>query len=307
VEVAVRIGTESVHHAWDNSIAPVLEIEPGQIVELDLLNSSGGQLGPDSTVADVAALDFARVNPVTGPIAVRGAQPGDALRVRVIELGVDSWGWTACIPGFGLLTDEFPDAHLAVSSIADGTIALPFGPTLPAVPMIGTLGVALPEPGAHSLVPPSRHGGNLDIRHLTEGATITLPVGVAGALLSVGDAHAAMGDGEVCGTGIETSARTVLEIDLLPGAAPRFPILETAPAANRVGPALATTGVGPDLMTAAKDATTAMVEEIARRTGLAPIEAYLLASTTADLKISEIVDMPNWVVSMHVPLSVLRD
>jgi formamidase len=305
VEVAVRIGTESVHHAWDNSLAPVIEIEPGQRVELDLLNSSGGQLGPDSTIADVAALDFARVNPVTGPIAVRGANPGDALTVRVVELAVDSWGWTACIPGFGLLADEFPDAHLAVSSIAEGTIALPFGPSLPALPMIGTLGVALPEPGAHSLVPPSRHGGNLDIRHLTEGATITLPIGVAGALLSVGDAHAAMGDGEVCGTGIETSARTVLEIGLRPGAAPRFPILETAPASSRPGAALATTGVGPDLMAAAKDATRAMIDEITRRTGLAPVEAYLLASTSADLKISEVVDMPNWVVSMHLPLALL--
>lgn len=301
----VRIGTESVHHAWDNRLSPVVEVEPGQRVELDLLNSSGGQLGPDSTVADVARLDFARVNPVTGPISVLGAQPGDAVTVRVVELSVDTWGWTACIPGFGLLTDEFPDAHLALSTIADGVIALPFGPTLPAVPMIGTLGVALPEPGAHSLVPPSRHGGNLDIRHLTEGATITLPVGVAGALLSAGDAHAAMGDGEVCGTGIETSARTVLEIGLLPGAAPRFPILHTAPAADRAGAALATTGVGPDLMTAAKDATKAMIDEITRRTGLAPVEAYLLASTAADLKISEIVDLPNWVVSMHLTLSLL--
>ncbi len=301
----MRIGTESVHHTWDNSLPPVLEIEPGQRVELDLLNSSGGQLGPDSTVADVAALDFTRVNPVTGPIAVRGARPGDALTVRVVELAVDSWGWTACIPGFGLLADDFPDPHLAVSSIADGTITLPFGPSLPAVPMIGTLGLALPEPGAHSLVPPSRHGGNLDIRHLTEGATITLPVGVAGALLSVGDAHAAMGDGEVCGTGIETSARTVLEIGLLPGAAPRFPILETAQASNRPGAALATTGVGPDLLTAAKDATKAMIDEITRRTGIAPVDAYLLTSTSADLKISEVVDIPNWVVSMHLPLVLL--
>jgi formamidase len=301
----VRIGTESVHHAWDNTLTPVIEIEPGQRVELDLLNSSGGQLGPDSTVADVARLDFALVNPVTGPIAVRGARPGDAVTVRVVELSVERWGWTACIPGFGLLAEEFPDAHLAVSTIADGTIALPFGPTLPAVPMIGTLGLALPEPGPHSLVPPSRHGGNLDIRHLTEGATITLPVGVPGALLSVGDAHAAMGDGEVCGTGIETSARTVLEIGLIPGAAPRFPILQTAPVANRTGAALATTGVGPDLMAAAKDATRAMIEEITRRTGLAPIEAYLLASTAADLKISELVDQPNWVVSMHLTLSLL--
>jgi formamidase len=302
----VRIGTETVHHVWDNALPPVAEIEPGQRVELDLLNSSGGQLGPDATVAEVAALDFARVNPVTGPIAVRGAAPGDAVQVRVVELTVEDWGWTACIPGFGLLAEDFPDAYLAVSAISDGVVTLPFGPRLPVLPMIGTLGVALPEPGAHSLVPPSRFGGNMDIRQLTRDATVLLPVGVDGALLSAGDAHAAMGDGEVCGTGVETSARAVLEIDLVPGAAPRFPILRTAPAAHRVGPALATTGVGPDLMAASKDAASALVEEIVRHTGLAPVEAYLLASVAGDLKISELVDVPNWVVSMHLPLSLLE-
>ena len=301
----MRIGVDRVHYAWDNSIAPVTELAPGERIELDLLNSSGGQLGPDSGVEAVAALDFSRVNPVTGPIRITGAVPGDAVSVRVLELDVDTWGWTGNIPGFGLLTADFPDPYLAVSTVDSAAVTLPFGPVLPAVPMIGTLGVTLPSPGAHSLVPPSRFGGNLDIRQLTAGATVVLPVGVEGALLSVGDAHAAMGDGEVCGTGIEVSARAVLSVELISGGAPPTPVLRTAPAAQRTGPMLATTGVGPDLMTATRDAVRHMVDELVRRTGLTPIQAYLLTSVAGDLKISEVVDQPNWVVSMHLPESLL--
>jgi acetamidase/formamidase len=302
----MRISDSQVHHVWDNAIAPVAEIGSGERLELELMNSSGGQLNRESSVDDVARLDFSRVNPVTGPVRVRDARPGDALSVRVHELDVDTWGWTACIPGFGLLADDFPEAHLAVSAVGGDRVTLPFGPRLETVPMIGTLGVAMPEPGAHSLVPPSRFGGNLDIRHLTAGATVVLPVGVEGALLSAGDAHAAMGDGEICGTGIETSARAVLEVSVLPGAAPPAPVLNTHPSSQRTGETLATTGVGPDLMVATRDAARAMVDEISRRTGLSPVEAYLLASTTGDLKISEVVDMPNWVVSFHLPLACLN-
>ena len=301
----MRIGVDRVHYAWDNAIAPVTELAPGGQIELDLLNSSGGQLGRDSGVEAVAALDFGRVNPVTGPIRITGASPGDAISVRVAELDVDSWGWTGNIPGFGLLAADFPDPYLAISTVDSSTVTLPFGPVLPTVPMIGTLGVALPDPGAHSLVPPSRFGGNLDIRQLTAGATVTLPVGVEGALLSVGDAHAAMGDGEVCGTGIEVSARTVLSVEVISGGAPPTPVLRTAPSAQRTGPMLATTGVGPDLMTATRDAVRYMIDELTRRTGLDPIQAYLLTSVAGDLKISEVVDQPNWVVSMHLPESLL--
>lgn len=301
----MRITADRVHHAWDNSIPPVAEIEPGERIELDLANASGGQLDQTSSITDVQHLDFARVNPVTGPIRVTNAMPGDALFVRVVELEVDNWGWTANIPGFGLLAEDFPDADLAVSTVDSTRVTLPFGPEPRTVPMIGTLGVAMPEPGAHSLVPPSRYGGNMDIRHLTAGATVVLPVGVEGALLSVGDAHAAMGDGEICGTGVETSARTVLEVNVLPGKAPRTPLLHTAPISYREGPGFATTGIGPDLMTAAKDAAKAMIDEICWRTGLAPVQAYLLASVAGDLKISEVVDMPNWVVSLHLPAELL--
>ena len=301
----MRIGTEHVHLAWDNSIEPVAEVAPGDPVEVDLLDASGGQLCATSTADDVPGLDFSRVNPVTGPVRVVGARVGDALVVRIVELTVDSWGWSAVIPGFGLLADDFPNPELVHSRTEAGWVQLGFGPRIPAGPMIGTLGVALPEPGAHPLLPPSRYGGNTDIRHLTAGASIRLPVGVDGALLSVGDAHAAMGDGEVCGTGVETSARAVLQVGVLPGTAPPAPVLEIAASSQRSGPALAATGIGPDLMTAARDATRSLIDEITRRTGLLPAHAYVLCSLAADLVISEIVDAPNWVVSLHLPSSIL--
>jgi acetamidase/formamidase len=301
----MHIRRTSVHNVWDNAISPVATLAPGDEVTVETADASGGQLRPESGTGDVAALDFGRVNPVTGPFRVEGAEPGDALVIDVLELETGDWGWTACIPGFGLLADDFPDAHLRISKISGG-FAEPFpGVRVPVVPMIGTIGVAPPEPGEHSIVPPRRWGGNMDIRHFGPGARLVLPVGVAGALLSLGDAHAAMGDGEVCGTGVETDAVVRLRVDVRKGSAPSTPVIETHPRSHRTGAALATTGVGPDLMQASKDATRALIDEIAARTGMAPVDAYLLASVAADLKISEVVDVPNWIVSAHLELSLL--
>jgi acetamidase/formamidase len=301
----MHLGTDTVHYAWDRDLAPALEIEGSGTVELDLLDSGAGQFDASSTHESLAALDLARVNPVTGPILVRGAEPGDALLVRVRELGTAGWGWSANIPGFGLLAEDFPEPVLVHSRIGEKEVELDFGPVLPALPMIGTLGLALPEPGEHPLLPPSRHGGNMDIRQLGAGSSVLLPVGVPGALLSLGDGHAAMGDGEICGTGVETSARAVLEIELVKERPIIAPVLETPAAARRTGAALVTTGIGPDLHRAAKDAARSLVDETVRRTGLSAVHAYILASLTADLIVSEIVDLPNYVVSMHLPIDVL--
>ena len=293
------------HTAWDRELPPIATIAPGDEVTVETVEASGGQLTAGSTAADVPGLDFGRVNPVTGPFRIEGARPGDALVIDILDMSVGEWGWTACIPGFGLLAEEFPDPHLRISTIADGRAELLPGVSVPVVPMVGTIGVAPPEPGPHSVVPPRRWGGNLDIRHIGPGARLVLPVGVEGALLSLGDAHAAMGDGEVCGTGVETDATVRLRVDLRRDAAPRTPIVETHPRTQRTGAALATTGVGPDLMEAAKEATRALVKEVTNRTGLSTADAYLLASIAADLKISEVVDMPNWVVSAHLELDYL--
>jgi acetamidase/formamidase len=295
------------HYVWDNSIPPVGIVAPGDTVTVGTLESSGGQLTRASTAEDAANLDFGRLNPVTGPIRVDGAEPGDALVIDILDAEVDDWGWTACIPGFGLLADDFPEAHLRIVPIGGGRAELLPGLGVPVLPMVGTIGTAVPEPGEHSVVPPRRWGGNMDIRQVGPGARLRLPVGVEGGLLSLGDVHAAMGDGEVCGTGVETSATVRLRVGLEKGAAPRTPVLETAPAARRTGAALVTTGIGPDLMAAAKEATRNLIDEVVRRTGIDETDAYLLASIAGDLVISEIVDMPNWVVSIHLDRSLLPE
>ena len=202
-----RVRSDSLSFVWDNSLAPVLEIESGEAVELETADASGGQLNPESSAADVAALDFGRVNPVTGPVFVRGAKPGDVLAVEILEMRPHYWGWTAIIPGFGLLADEFTEPWLRISQVdaQAGRVQFADSITLPFEPFPGTIGLAPAEPGQHSVVPPRRWGGNMDIKHLRPGSTLYLPVGVEGALFSVGDTHAAMGDAEVCGTAVETA------------------------------------------------------------------------------------------------------
>src|SRR5919198_1714712 len=200
-----EVRPDAFNYVWDNSIAPALEIDSGDDVELHVRDASDEQITADSGVDAVAGLDFSHVNPVSGPVFVKGARPGDVLAVDILELRPGDWGWTAIIPGFGLLADEFPDPWLRISQVkgAERAVAFAEGITLPFEPFPGTIGVALPEPGEHSVVPPSNWGGNVDVKHLRPGTTLFLPVGVEGALFSVGDTHAAMGDGEVCGTAVE--------------------------------------------------------------------------------------------------------
>jgi acetamidase/formamidase len=301
----MHLSRTQTHGVWDNSIAPAVTVAPGDTIVVELENASGGQLHEHSKPSDLATLDFGQINPVTGPIFVEGAEPGDTLVVEILALDVDTWGWTANIPGFGLLADRFAEPVLRTSRIHGDRIDLFTGMTLPAVPMIGTIGVAPAEPGAFSVVPPTRYGGNMDIRHVGAGATLYLPVAAPGALLSLGDGHAAQGDGEVCGTAIETTSVATLRLSLERGRTIATPMVLTDGRSQRTGRALATTGIGPDLLAAARDATSAMIAEIVRRTTLSEIDAYLLASVAGDLKISEVVDVPNWVVSLHIDAALL--
>jgi len=224
------------HGTWDRSIPPVTHVAPGDTITVELENASGGQLSARSDASELLALDFGRINPVTGPIYVDGARPGDALLVEILALDVEEWGWTANIPGFGLLADVYPEPALRISRVANGTIDL-FGGglRLPSVPMIGTIGVAPAEAGAFSVVPPTRYGGNMDIRHVGAGAVLYLPVAVEGALLSLGDAHAAQGDGEVSGTAIETTATATLPITRERDRRLPAPMLLPEPRSQRTG------------------------------------------------------------------------
>jgi acetamidase/formamidase len=294
---------------WDHSIEPAVEIDPGDAVVLHTRDASDGQIRRDSTAQDVPNIDFSHVNPVSGPVFVKGARPGDVLAVEIVSLEVGDWGWTAIIPGFGLLADEFPDPWLRLSSIdpLDGVVSFSDRVTVPLRPFPGTIGVAPAQPGAHSIVPPSRWGGNIDTRHLTEGATLYLPVGVEGGLLSVGDTHAAQGDGEVCGTAVESAMDIHLRVTVrrdLQISAPQLHV-PGAPAAVASAYQICT-GVGPDLMEAARDAVRAMIDHLGARYGLDAQEAYAVTSIAGDLRIHEIVDAPNWVVGVAVPDDILR-
>ena len=295
------------HCGWDNTFTPVLTIAPGESVEFEVFEASGGQFTPTSTVADMATLDFGKVNPVAGPVYVDGAEPGDVLKVTLLSFKPSGWGWTANIPGFGLLADEFPDPalHIWTYDAASLTPAL-FGAAgrVPLKPFTGTIGVAPAEAGLHSIVPPRRVGGNMDVRDLSTGTELYLPVEVAGALFSVGDTHAAQGDGEVCGTAIESPMDVALKFELIKNTPLAFPRFTTPGPVTRHLDAKGyevTMGIGPDLMQAARAAVRGMVELLAKTRGMAPVDAYMLCSVCGDLRISEIVDMPNWTVSFYFP------
>jgi acetamidase/formamidase len=299
------------HFGWDNSNSPALTVAPGDEITFDTVDSSGGQLTQKSTVADIASLDFAKINPVTGPVLVDGAEPGDVLKISLLDFSPSGFGWTALIPGFGLLADQFPGPALHLWSYeADTLKPAAYGPggRVPLKPFAGTIGLAPAQPGLHSIVPPRRMGGNMDIRDMCAGTVLYLPVEVAGAMLSIGDTHAAQGDGEVCGTAIESRMTVACRLDLEKGGNLAFPRYTTAGPVSRhfdVEGYEVTTGIGPDLMQGARDAVCGMIDLLSTRHGMSAAEAYMLSSVCGDLRISEVVDQPNWVVSFYFPRVVL--
>jgi len=304
----IHVARDQNHLAWDPAIPPVARVSSGAIVEFDCLDASNGQLTASSTNADLTTLDFSRVDQVNGPVEVAGAEPGDTLEVGILELAPGDWGWTASIPGFGLLADDFSEPFYKVTAVPGATGRAEYWPGIhvPLAPFCGEIGVA-PIAGPLSTIPPDLHGGNMDTRHLIAGSTLFLPVFVAGARISIGDGHATQGDGEVCGTAIETPMRALVRLTVRKDIHVSGPEFIAAPDPNaqlRAGRRYATDGIGPDLMAAARDAVRRMIDWLGREHGLAPVQAYLLCSVAADLHISEIVDVPNFVVTAHCPLGI---
>jgi acetamidase/formamidase len=297
---------DAFNYVWDNNIKPALEVDSDEVVEFTVRDASDEQIQVNSTSEDVAKLDFEHVNPVSGPVYVKGARPGDVLAIEILEFRPRDWGWTALIPGFGLLADEFPEPWLRISRVeaARGRVVFAEGIELPYEPFPGTIGVAPAEPGPHSIVPPSRWGGNMDTKHLRAGTTLYLPVGVEGALFSVGDTHSAQGDGEVCGTAIETAMEVSLRLSVRRDFridAPQYRVPPGAlPRAEGTGFHVST-GVASDLMEATRGAVRATMEQLVDRHGLSREEAYALCSVAVDLRIHEVVDAPNWVVGAFLP------
>lgn len=298
---------DPAHYVWNNSLAPALAVQSGETVTFQTRDAADLHFRLDSTSADVATYEF-RGHPLTGPLLIDGARAGQVLQVDVLEVQPDVFGWTAILPGYGLLPADFPEPYLRTWDLSDGHSArLGERFKIPLAPFCGVMGVAPAEPGEHSTMPPRRTGGNVDIKQLVSGSTLYLPVEVDGALFSVGDAHAAQGDGEVCVSAIEMSATVTLRFTVradLSLQEPQFqtPSMQTP---GLTGPAYVTTAHGPDLLDNARRAIRYMLEHLQRTYGVSKEDAYCLASVAVDLKISEVVDAPNWIVSAFLPLEIV--
>lgn len=306
-----QLDRSKIHFVWNNALSPAITVDPGDVVHCWANEVTNGQVTRDSGADALGRVDFSQIYPLAGPIAVNGAMPGDTLEVEILSLKPDDWGWTGILPGLGLLSEEFNQPYIRHFDLSDGkTTRLGDNITIPLQPFCGTMGVAPAEPGERSVLPPGDFGGNIDIRHLNEGSTLLLPVNVEGALFSAGDCHAVQGDGEVCVTGIECPMSFSLRFNLRKGhtiPSPQFIVKRTPISVHDTDAGyFATTGVGPDLMEDAKNAVRRMIDWLVRERGLTPEDAYLLCSIAGDLKISEIVDQPNWIVSFFMPLSIFR-
>ena len=295
-----------VHYEWNNAIAPRLAIDAGDTVVFETRDASDEFYTPRSTHDDVMRRVF-KGHPLTGPVTIRGAQRGDVLVVDILEVAPRApFGWTNVRPGRGLLPEsEFGKPFLQIWDLSDGRNARGMRDiAVPLAPFPGVMGVALDESGSHNTAPPRKNGGNMDIKQLTAGTTVFLPVWVDGALFSIGDGHGAQGDGEVCITAVEMNARVTLRFDILAGrnlAEPRFRTAGPIGRATNTGPHFATTAHGPDLHECARQSVRYMIDHLVRERGLSREEAYILCSVAVDLRVSEIVDAPNWIVSAFLP------
>jgi acetamidase/formamidase len=300
-----------VHYKWDNSLPPVIEVAPGDVVSFETEEVTDGQVTPGCPASALGSIDFNRLYPLAGPVFVKGAEPGDVLEVEMLSLKPLDWGWTGILPGLGLLASDFTEPYIRHFDLTNGDYAeLRRDIRIPLQPFCGTMGVATDEPGAHDVLPPTRGAGNIDTRHLNVGAKLYLPVLVAGALFSAGDCHAAQGDGEVCVTGIECPMAFTLRFDVRRGRSLEpwryqfvTPPGSLQPRYDEKG-YFACTALGPDLMENARNAVRDLIGWLVAEKDLSREDAYVLCSLAADLKISQIVDQPNFGVSAYLALSV---
>jgi len=306
-----QLDAAKIHFQWNNALEPAITIGPDDVVHCRAQEVTNGQVTRDSKADVLTQIDFDQLYPLAGPIYFNGAEPGDALQIEILSLKPDDWGWNGIIPGLGLLADDFPEPYIKHWDLSDGKkTRLRDDIVIPLQPFCGTMGVAPAEEGEHFVLPPGNFGGNLDIRHLNENSTLLLPVQVKGAMFSAGDCHAVQGDGEVCVTGIECPMSFSLRFNLRKGAnieSPQFIAKRSPLSAHDTGEGyFATTGVGPDLMENSKNAVRRMINWLGREHGLGPEDAYCLCSAAGDLKISEVVDQPNWIVSFYMPLGIFK-
>ncbi len=261
------------------NMSPILTVSPPETMAFETIDAFGGQIrSADDRLDNV---DFSRVNPATGPVFVDGAKPGDTLAVKIERIEAPAQGAIVSGAGMGVLGDELEGHATKILPIADGRVR--FGDLqLPAVPMIGVIGVAtatesFPTGSAH------RHGGNMDTKEIGQGATLYLPVFQPGAMLAMGDVHALMGDGEVCVSACEASARVTAHVDVIPDRQMRWPLVERSEGIYIIVSL-------PTIEEALHEATRAAVAMLSERRRISMNEAAMLASLAVDIRISQLVD-----------------
>ena len=322
-----------MHNRWHPAVPPELHVEPGETFTLETQDGLDGQLPFGSTGEDLARISLGRSHPLSGPVYVERAEPGEVLAVEILEVQTASQGVTPVLPGFGLLDAGEPAVvSWEIKRRKARSDALP-GVAVPGDPFPGVVGVAptleqvaaarqheeelraagalVADPAPEDAVPidglrtipPRGYGGNLDIRSLGAGAVLHLPVEVPGALLSVGDVHFAQGDGEVCGAAIEVAGAVTLRVSLMSGERPLSYIASPRPKRT----AYATIGIATDVHEAARIAVEKLVDWLVETRGFEFTAAYVLCSVAADLSISEIVNAPHPLVSASLPLDVFED
>jgi acetamidase/formamidase len=299
------LNAEPTHSVWNRDLPPRLVIASGDIVHLECLDASGGQVHPGSSVEDFLAIDRSRIHALTGPIAVNGAVAGDVLEVQVVEVAHQGWAWTSILRGLGFLDQRFTEPYLFHWQLeADVTHSL--APAIiPLQPFCGVMGVAPSEAGEFRTRPPGPFGGNMDVQQLGAGSTLYLPVMNRGALFSAGDAHAAQGDGEVCINGMECPADVTLRFLLHKSQPLSGPLVESAPRHHAADPAWIIVESAPDTLQAAQTATSRMIDFLVAHWGFSEVHAYLLCSVAMDLHLSQVVNRPMITISASIAKSIL--
>lgn len=280
---------------WDASREARIRIDSGDSITLDTLSGEPEDLPADESLLLPEHREVLAGSPrgsgphlLTGPVWVNGAQPGDVLQVKVLDVQLrQDWGWNIIEPLLGTLPEDFPvqrRLHIPLDRKAK-TAQLPWGLVLPLDPFFGNFGVAPPtQYGRITSIIPREHGGNMDNRSLTQGATVYFPVFNEGALFSAGDGHAVQGDGEVCLTAIETSLTGTFELTVRKDLDLKFPRAETETH-------YITMGMHEDLDDAARQALRNMIAWIVELSELPAIDAYTLCSIAADLRVTQMVDI----------------
>ena len=295
------LNADQKHNKFSKLIPPVLTVKSGAVIKADTYEASDRQLHHEATLEDLVNIDFGPIHPITGPVYVEEAEVGDILAVDLLKIDLHDYGWQAIVGGFGFLTDRFPEPKLNIHKIDVKNKTSMFNDKvkIPLKPFPGIMGVAPDTEEMLSTIPPRANGGNMDDPSLVEGTTVYFPVFVKGALFSIGDGHAVQGLGEVCGTAIEAPMTFTYRLRVIKDKpAIKEPQYET-------DDYYAVTGFGETIDIATKKAVNFMVDHLAANYDITAEDAYMLCSLVGDLKIAEVVDVPNMLVTMHFPKSIL--